>query len=111
VDDIIVFRQLTRPEVTQIAELMIREAASRIAEQGISLEVSDRVQERVVAEGYTPSYGARPLRRAIARLLEDSLAEAMLSGQIQTGDTAFVDLDEEGRVVVKPKQSELVVAA
>jgi ATP-dependent Clp protease ATP-binding subunit ClpC len=111
VDDMIVFRQLTRPEVTQIADLMIREAASRIAEQGISLEVSDRFQERVVAEGYNPSYGARPLRRAIARLLEDSLAEAMLSGQIRTGDTAFVDLDEDDRVVVKPKQSELVIAA
>ena len=111
VDDIIVFRQLTREEVSQIADLMIREAASRIAEQGLTLEVSDRFKEQVVTEGYNPSYGARPLRRAIARLLEDSLAEALLSGQIQSGDVAFVDTDDDGRIVVRAQRSKEVAGA
>ena len=103
-DEIIVFRQLTRDEVKQIAEIMLREISLRLIEQGISLEVTERFKERVVAEGYDPSYGARPLRRAIMRLLEDSLAEAMLSGQVNEGDTAIVDVDDDGQVKVLPSQ-------
>jgi ATP-dependent Clp protease ATP-binding subunit ClpC len=109
VDEMIVFRQLTRDEVIQIADLMIQEAALRIAEQGITLQVGDRFKERVVAEGYNPSYGARPLRRAISRLLEDSLAEAFLAGQIQPGDTAIVDVDEDGQIRVRRDQSKVPV--
>jgi ATP-dependent Clp protease ATP-binding subunit ClpC len=103
-DEIIVFRQLTRDEVKQIADIMLREISTRLIEQGISLEVTERFKERVVAEGYDPSYGARPLRRAIMRLLEDSLAEAMLSGQVNEGDTAIVDVDDDGQVKVLPSQ-------
>ncbi|MCU0547974.1 MAG: ATP-dependent Clp protease ATP-binding subunit [Leptolyngbya sp. Prado105] len=111
IDDIIVFRQLTRPEVVQIADLMIQDAATRIAEQGIILEVTDRFKERVVVDGYNPSYGARPLRRAIARLLEDSLAEAFLAGHIQAGDTAIADVDDDQQVVIKPVKSPVSIAA
>ncbi len=111
VDEIIVFRQLTKPEIIEIADLMIQEAATRIAEQGILLEVSDRFKERVVAEGYNPSYGARPLRRAISRLLEDGLAEAFLAGRIESGDTAVADLDEDGQVVIGRASSPLTVSA
>ncbi|MBE9012741.1 ATP-dependent Clp protease ATP-binding subunit [Pseudanabaenaceae cyanobacterium LEGE 13415] len=110
VDEIIVFRQLTRDEVVQIADLMIRDAAARIAEQGITLEVSDRFKDRVVVDGYNPSYGARPLRRAIARLLEDSLAEAFLAGQIQAGDTAIVDVDEDQQVVIRTVKTSVSIA-
>jgi ATP-dependent Clp protease ATP-binding subunit ClpC len=110
VDDIIVFRPLNREEVTQIADLMIADAATRIAEQGILLQVSDRFKARVVNEGYDPTYGARPLRRAISRLLEDSLAEAFLMGQIQAGDTAIVDVDEDGRVQVRPESSKVALS-
>ena len=111
VDEIIVFRQLSRSEVVQIADLMIQDATARIAEQGITLEVSDRFKDRVVVDGYNPSYGARPLRRAIARLLEDSLAEAFLAGQIQDGDTAIADLDEDQQVVIRRAQSPVSIAA
>lgn len=111
VDEIIVFRQLTRPEIIEIADLMIQEAATRIAEQSISLEVSDRFKERVVVDGYNPSYGARPLRRAIARLLEDSLAEAFLAGQIQRGDTAIADVDDDQQVVIKAVKMPVSIAA
>ncbi|MEB3826940.1 ATP-dependent Clp protease ATP-binding subunit [Phormidium sp. CCY1219] len=101
VDDIIVFQQLTKDEVKEIAEIMLRDVFSRLIENGIDLQVSDRFKERLVEEGYNPSYGARPLRRAIMRLLEDNLAEAMLSGEIQDGDTVHIDIDENNEVQVQ----------
>jgi ATP-dependent Clp protease ATP-binding subunit ClpC len=111
-DEIIVFRQLTKDEVKQIAAIMLQEVSARLAERAITLKVSDRFKERVVEEGYSPSYGARPLRRAIMRLLEDSLAEAMLSGQIKDGDAAMVDVDDDGQVrVVKSEQRELLLSS
>ncbi|QLE57999.1 ATP-dependent Clp protease ATP-binding subunit [Nostoc sp. TCL26-01] len=103
-DEIIVFRQLNKEEVTQIAEIMLREVFGRLTEKGITLEVSDRFKDRLIQEGYSPSYGARPLRRAIMRLLEDSLAEEILSGRIKDGDTALVDVDENGNVQVSSQQ-------
>ncbi|MGH7998240.1 MAG: ATP-dependent Clp protease ATP-binding subunit [Brasilonema sp.] len=110
-DEIIVFTQLKKDEVKQIADIMLREVSSRLTEKGISLEVSDRFKEIVLQEGYNPSYGARPLRRAIVRLLEDSLAEAMLSGEITEGDTAVVDVDDDGQVKVnKSEKRELLLA-
>ncbi|MGC9524818.1 MAG: ATP-dependent Clp protease ATP-binding subunit [Limnospira sp.] len=99
-DEIIVFRQLTKDEVKEIAVIMLNEVFGRLTEKGITLEVTDRFKERLVEEGYNPSYGARPLRRAIMRLLEDSLAEEILSGRIKEGDTAIVDVDEAGQVKV-----------
>ncbi|OBQ02621.1 MAG: Clp protease ClpX [Anabaena sp. LE011-02] len=99
-DEIIVFRQLNKIEVTQIAEIMLKEVFGRLTEKGIVLEVTDRFKDRLITEGYSPSYGARPLRRAIMRLLEDSLAEEILSGRIKDGDTALVDVDENGIVQV-----------
>ncbi|MBO3461852.1 ATP-dependent Clp protease ATP-binding subunit [Aetokthonos hydrillicola Thurmond2011] len=111
IDDMIVFTQLKKDEIKQIAEIMLREVKSRLTEKGITLEVTESFKDRVVQEGYNPSYGARPLRRAIMNLLEDSLAEAMLSGQITEGSTAIVDLDDDGQVVVrKPEQRELLLA-
>ena len=100
-DEIIVFRQLSRDEVKDIAEIMLKEVFLRIKEKGISLTVSDDFKERLVEEGYNPSYGARPLRRAVMRLLEDSLAEEVLSGRIKDGDKAEVDIDESKKVIVK----------
>lgn len=111
-DEIIVFRQLSKNEVKQIADIMLREVSTRLAEQGIMLEVSDRFKDFVVEAGYNPSYGARPLRRAVMRLLEDSLAEAMLSGQVKQGDTAIVDVDDDAQVrVVKSEQQLLSTVA
>jgi ATP-dependent Clp protease ATP-binding subunit ClpC len=66
----------------------------------MTLEVTERFKDRLVEEGYDPSYGARPLRRAISRLLEDCLAEEILSGRIQSGDTVVVDVDDEGQIKV-----------
>ena len=113
-DEIIVFRQLTKDEVKEISVILLKEVFSRLGEQGITLEVTDKFKDRLVEEGYNPSYGARPLRRAIMRLLEDSLAEEILSGRIQDGDTAVVDVGEDGKIVVnssKTETRELISAA
>lgn len=100
-DEIIVFRQLSRDEVKLIAEIMLREVFARMQEKGITLSVSESFKERLVEEGYNPSYGARPLRRAVMRLLEDSLAEEFLSGRISDGDSALVDVDDSKQVVIR----------
>ena len=99
-DEIIVFRQLTKDEVKEISTILLKEVFGRLDEQGITLEITERFKDRLIEEGYNPSYGARPLRRAIMRLLEDSLAEEILSGRIQDGDTAVVDVDDDGQVKV-----------
>merc|ERR1712066_651792 len=78
-DDIIVFKSLTKPEMSDIAELEFRKTFQRCADMGLTLSLTDRFKRRVVEEGYNPVYGARPLRRAIMRLLEDELAESFLT--------------------------------
>ena len=115
-DEIIVFRQLTKEEVKEIGDILLKEVFARLLEQGIDLKVTEKFKDRLVEEGYNPSYGARPLRRAIMRLLEDSLAEEILSGRIQDGDGALVDVDDEGKVVIKSQepqepQEDLLVSA
>jgi len=105
-DEIIVFRQLTKNEVKEIAEIMLQEVFARLEEKGIKLSVTDSFKERLVEEGYNPSYGARPLRRAVMRLLEDSLAEEVLSGRIKDGDNALVDIDDNKKVTINISSEE-----
>ena len=101
-DEIIVFRQLNRDEVKLIADIMLREVFNRMKEKGILLSVTEAFKERLVEEGYNPAYGARPLRRAVMRLLEDSLAEEFLAGRLKEGESALVDVDDDKQVVIRP---------
>ncbi|GBF79061.1 ATP-dependent Clp protease ATP-binding subunit [Aphanothece sacrum] len=110
-DEIIVFRQLNKEEVKEIAEILLKEVFGRLTEKGISLNVTNKFKERLVEEGYNPAYGARPLRRAIMRLLEDVLAEEILSGRVGDGDAAIVDIDEQGQVKVFPGEKQQPVLA
>ncbi len=80
-------------------------------EREIKISLTESFKERLIREGYDPSYGARPMRRAISRLVEDYLAEAILAGDIGEGDTAVIDLDEDGRVQVKQKNSRVLVSS
>jgi len=104
-DEIIVFRQLTKPEVKEIADLMLNEFFKRMLDKNIVLSVTDRFKDLLVQEGYNPSYGARPLRRAIMRLLEDSLAEEILTGKVREGASVQVDVDDDGKVKVIEQQA------
>ncbi len=110
-DEIIVFRQLTKDEVKEISDILLKEVFARLTEKNIHLQVTERFKERLVEEGYNPSYGARPLRRAIMRLLEDTLAEEILSGRLGDGDTATVDVDENGKVTIQAEQRRELISA
>ena len=111
-DEIIVFRQLTKPEVRQIATILLKEVSDTLQEQReITLGVTTAFEDKVIDEGFDPSYGARPLRRAIMRLLEDSLAEAILTGRVNDGDNALVDVDEDGKTKVSSVQEQVLVEA
>jgi ATP-dependent Clp protease ATP-binding subunit ClpC len=109
-DEIIVFRQLTKSEVTQIADLLLADIAKQLTEQReMMLDVTSAVKEKIVTEGFDPSYGARPLRRAMMKLLEDSLAEAILRGEINDGDRVLIDLDDDGNVRVSAVKQQVLV--
>ncbi|KAF8400039.1 hypothetical protein HHK36_015913 [Tetracentron sinense] len=99
-DEIIIFRQLTKLEVKEIGDIMLKQVFERLKVKDIELQVTEQFRDRVVDEGYSPSYGARPLRRAIMRLLEDNMAEKMLTGEIKEGDSVIVDVDLDGNVIV-----------
>jgi ATP-dependent Clp protease ATP-binding subunit ClpC len=101
-DEIIVFRQLLKSEVKQIAEILLRDLLARLMERDITLTVSEGFKDHLVNVGFDPKYGARPLRRALMNLLEDALAEALLAGTIKDGDRAFIDVDQEGKVTISP---------
>jgi ATP-dependent Clp protease ATP-binding subunit ClpC len=97
VDDVIVFHQLTRSEILQIVDLMINRVRQQVTSQGMELEVTQEVKELLAAEGFDPQFGARPLRRAVQRVIEDPLAEEVLLGRFATGDTIRAEL-EDGKV-------------
>jgi ATP-dependent Clp protease ATP-binding subunit ClpC len=108
-DELIVFRQLNQAEIKDIAEILLQEVAKQLKEQrNITLGVTESFKTLVSREGYDPSYGARPLRRAIMRRLEDSLAEAILSGQVEDESTLLVDVDEQGTVKVLSDQESIL---
>ncbi|MEL7084439.1 MAG: ATP-dependent Clp protease ATP-binding subunit [Cyanobacteria bacterium P01_A01_bin.3] len=99
-DEIIVFRQLNKDEVKEIADILLKEVFDRMHEKDIALSVTDKFKELIVKEGYNPAYGARPLRRSIQRLMEDILAEKILSGEVKEGSKATLDLDENDKTIV-----------
>merc|ERR1712147_614769 len=107
-DEIIVFRQLTKTEVKEIADIMLRDVFKRTEEKEIHLDVTERFKDRLVDEGFNPAYGARPLRRAIMRLLEDALAEKMLGGDIKAGDSIIMDVDADNNITVLNGSEKLV---
>jgi ATP-dependent Clp protease ATP-binding subunit ClpC len=99
-DEIIVFRQLSKEEVGQIADIMLGEVFERISKKGINVEITDKFKAKVINEGFNPSYGARPLRRAVQRLIEDILAEEVLSARIVAGDSIVIDAKDDGQSVI-----------
>ena len=100
IDEIIVFRQLTEDNIRQIARRMLDVTGARMAQQGITLAADDDAVAELARDGFDPQYGARPLRRAIQSMVEDAVAEKMLEGQLKSGDTAHVRL-QDGKVVIE----------
>jgi ATP-dependent Clp protease ATP-binding subunit ClpC len=96
VDETIVFHSLTQENIRNIVNLMLNNVRKQIGQQGMEIEVSDAVLERLSKDGFDPQFGARPLRRAVQRLIEDPLAEEVLLGRFGVGDTILAELDGEG---------------
>jgi ATP-dependent Clp protease ATP-binding subunit ClpC len=111
IDEIIVLRALDRDQLLQITRLLLDRVARRMHAQGVELEVSDEAVQYLANAGFDPQYGARPLRRAIQRLLEDELSERLLGGEIEPGQRVRVDL-RDGRLHAEAvHEAEGVVAA
>ena len=110
VDETIVFHALEKEHILSIVDLMMKDLHKRLQEQEISMDVSAEAKEKLVAEGYDPAYGARPLRRAIQRMVEDPLAEDLLMGRYKAGDVVKVDVTKDGIALLKDGEAELVEA-
>jgi ATP-dependent Clp protease ATP-binding subunit ClpB len=93
IDEIVEFRPLTREQLAEIVELQLRRLRARLAERGIGLELTDAAKEAVAEAGWDPQYGARPLKRALQRLVENPLAARLLQGEFEEGDVVRVDVD------------------
>jgi ATP-dependent Clp protease ATP-binding subunit ClpB len=93
VDDIIVFNALSKDHLSRIVDLQLDAVAKLLKERKVNLEVTAAARDAIIAEGYDPQYGARPMRRAIQRLIQDPLALQLLNGEYLEGDTVLVDAD------------------
>ncbi len=93
IDEVIVFHELSRAEVTQIVDLMIRRVREQLESQGLALELTGPAKDALAKKGYDPTLGARPLRRAIQRLVEDPLSERILWKEFRAGETVVVDAE------------------
>ena len=96
VDEYVVFRPLARPELHEIIDLMLDEVRRRLAERSIGIEVTEAAKDWLEDEGFDPVYGARPLRRAVERRVENVIAKRILAGEYRDGDTIIVDAAADG---------------
>lgn len=100
IDETIVFHALNKDHITKIVDIMLKDLSGQLTERDIKLELTDAAKEKLVEEGYDQDFGARPLRRAIQRLIENPLAEEILKGKFADGSTVRVDV-EDGKLVFK----------
>ena len=98
IDEIVEFKPLTQEQIGEIVELQLRRVEARLAERGLRLELTDEARVVLAEAGWDPTYGARPLKRAIQRLLENPLALRLLEGEFAEGDTVRVDA-KDGELV------------
>jgi ATP-dependent Clp protease ATP-binding subunit ClpB len=105
IDEVIEFKQLTREQIAAVAELQLARLRERLAEREISLELTDAAKDVIAEEGWDPSFGARPLKRAIQRLIENPLAQHLLEGDFGEGDTVLVDAENGEIAFTKAKKA------
>ena len=106
-DATIVFHALSQEEIHQIVDLMMNMVRDELKEREINIELTEAAREHLGANGFDPVLGARPLRRLIQNEVEDRMSDVLLGGEISEGDTAIVDLDEDGKICIKVRKEEL----
>jgi ATP-dependent Clp protease ATP-binding subunit ClpC len=100
IDEIVVFQPLIEEDLIQIVDLQVNDLLERLSEQEITLELTQAAKDLIVREGYSASYGARPLRRTIQRMIETPLSRALLKGEYQSGVTIEVDVNEDEQMLI-----------
>lgn len=104
VDETIVFQSLKKEELVEIVGKMSEQLTKRLAEQKIELELTPAALDKIAEEGYDPEYGARPIRRALQKHVEDRLSEEILKGEVLTGNVVVFDVDADGKFTVSTKE-------
>ena len=99
IDETLIFHALTREEISQIVEIQLKKLSSRLAEQQIQLQVTEKAKEAVADAGYDPSFGARPLKRAVIRLIETPVSHLIIAGKILPGATLTIDASPDGELI------------
>jgi len=107
IDDIIIFQPLTEEQLKKIVDLLIREVERRLADRNVELELKDAAKSWLLKEGYEPAYGARPLRRAIQRYVENPLSGRILSGEVKDGDCVVVSVGGDGLIFSTKKKAKV----
>ncbi len=107
IDDTIIFRSLNEEDMNKIVDMLVRQLSKRLEPTKIKLEVTDKAKEYIVKEGSNAEYGARPLRRAIQKMIEDELSEKILAKEVKEGDIVSVDSDGEKLTFTPVKEGEL----
>jgi ATP-dependent Clp protease ATP-binding subunit ClpC len=107
IDDVIIFNSLEKEDMSKIIDIELQGLFKRISELGYTLKITDRAKEYIIEKGFDPNYGARPLKRAIQKYIEDPLSEEIIKGDVAEGDEIEIDYDkEEDKIKVniqKPK--------
>lgn len=101
IDEIIVFHKLSKDEMKQIVNIMLKQVTKRMEAQNIKLEIEDSVKDKIIEKGIDINYGARPLKRTIQNLIEDKIAEAILDGKVKPNKKAKIVVDEEGNIEIR----------
>ena len=109
IDEVIIFHRLTREDLRKIVDIQLRRVQARLEEQGYAMQVSGQAKDYLAEKGYDPVYGARPLKRAIQRELQDPLALKILAGEFAPGDTIIVGHGPEGLVFSMQPQAETAI--
>ena len=110
IDELVEFHVLSKDQIGEIVELQLARLRARLADRAIGLHLTDAAKEAIAEEGWDPAYGARPLKRALQRLVENPLALKLLEGEFQAGDTVEVDAGEDGLVFRKAAAREPATA-
>jgi ATP-dependent Clp protease ATP-binding subunit ClpC len=103
-DEIIVFHELSEEQLRQVVDLLAKDLQKRLAERKLSVEITEKAKSWLAKEGYDPVYGARPLRRALEKYVENPLAVKVLGGEFKEGDTIIVDTADEGLTFTPKKK-------
>jgi ATP-dependent Clp protease ATP-binding subunit ClpB len=110
IDEVVQFKPLTREQIADIVELQLTRLRARLAERGLQLDLTDAAKEVLAEAGWDPAYGARPLKRALQRLIENPLALRLLEGDFGEGDTIRVDAQNGELVFEKASVAEPAAA-